>query len=39
MAEMDMDFTEYTGVIGVDGYGAIITVKNTSQYLFDALVG
>jgi len=27
MSEMDMDFNEYTGVVGVDGYGAIITVK------------
>jgi len=27
MEEMEMDFNEYSGVIGVNGYGAIITVK------------
>jgi len=25
MARIEMDFNEYSGVVGVDGYGAIIT--------------
>lgn len=27
MPPIDMDFKEYAGVVGVSGYGAIITVK------------
>jgi len=27
MARINMDFAEYSGVIGINGYGAIITVK------------
>jgi len=34
-----MQFTEYSGVIGVRGYGALITVKPSDEYLMNRLVG
>jgi len=39
MARIEMDFKEYSGVVGVDGYGAIITPTAASLPVFNRLVG
>jgi len=39
MAKINMDFNEYAGVVGMEGYGAIITVKKNDLAEFNRLVG